>query len=147
MSLSQPTPQRDGDVLPHPDGERLAVAAVKRAQRLACTVRDDGAYEVARITDRLTRDELVALCVALAAMVPVDQTAKELLAWLNKPKPKRQLPEGHRFPLMNWSETSRRMAHAAYHRGRRDQWAVEGERAYQRERGRRRRAQVKREAA
>ena len=122
-------------VEPHPDGDRLADEAVQRAQRLACAVRDDGAYEVARITDPLARDELVALCVALAAMVPVDQPVSRLLAWIDQP-----LPEGQRFPALHWSEASMRMAHRDYNAGRRDQWAVEGERAYQkahpRQRGR-----------
>ena len=112
------------DVLPHPDGERLAIAAVQRGQRLACAVRDEGAWEVARITDPLNRDELVALCVALAAMVPLDRSAAELLDWL-EPKP---TPAG--YPELT-TDAALRQAHAAHQRGERHPWAVEGERRYQ----------------
>lgn len=134
------------DVLPHPDGEALAEAAVRRGQRLACAVRDDGAWEVARITDDLSRVELVALAVALAAMVPIDRPVSWLLAWLDDPSGA-NLPEGQRFPALNWTPESLRMAHAAYFRGERDLWTVEGERTYQRARGRRRRSEAKRKAS
>ena len=120
--------------------ERLAEAAVKRGQRLACAVRDDGAWEVARITDDLSRDELVALCVALAAMVPIDQPASRLLAWVNDPAQPRdhphefdedRLPEGHRFPDLVWSNDSLELAHRTYTGGEHNAWSVEGERLWQ----------------
>ena len=116
------------DVLPHPDGERLAIAAVQRGQRLACAIRDEGAWEVARITDPLNRDELVALCVALAAMVPLDRSAADLLAWVDQPAVP---PAGQRFPDLRWTDDALRMAHAAWARGERDPWTTEGERVYQ----------------
>jgi len=125
------------DVQPHPDGDRLAEAAVQRGQRLACAIRDDGAWEVARITDPLSRVELVALCVALAAMVPLDRSVADLLAWLDDAP----LPVGQRFPDLAWSPDSLRMAHAAWSRGERDMWAGEGERLYQRARHQRRKAE------
>lgn len=40
-----------------------------------------------------------------------------------------------------WTPEERRAAHAAWTRGERDLWAVEGERAYQRARSRQRRAE------
>lgn len=136
------------DVTPHPDGERLAVEAVRRGQRLACAVRDDGAWEVARITDALTRDELVALAVALAAMVPVDQPASGLLAWLDEPAAARvttphddqddadeddggRLPAGHRFPDLSWSSSALELAHRTYTSGEHNAWSIEGEQLWQ----------------
>ena len=130
MTRAQPSPEwsgrRDSDVLPHPDGAELADAAVLHAQRLACAVRDDGAWEVARITDGLSRDELVALAVVLAAMVPLDRSVADLLAWINDP-----LPAGQRFPDLRWSPEALRLAHASWNRGERDPWSTEGERLYQ----------------
>ena len=41
----------------------------------------------------------------------------------------------------DWTPQERRAAHAAWTRGERDLWATEGERAYQRARGRQRRAE------
>ena len=124
---------------PHPDGEALAVAAVRRAQRLACAVRDDGAWEVARQTDDLSHVELVALAVALAAMVPLDRSAADLLAWVDGPA----LPAGQRFPDLRWSDDALRLAHCAWNRGERDPWSTEGERLYQRARHQRRKAERK----
>jgi hypothetical protein len=125
---------RNGDVLPHPDGDRLAEVAIGRAQRLACTVRDDGAYEVARITDPLSRDELVALCVALAAMVPLDRSAAELLAWIDEPvtvEDEMRLPRGHRFPDLDWTNPALELAHRTYTSGEYNAWSIEGERLWQ----------------
>ena len=127
--------RRDSDVLPHPDGDRLAEVAVGRAQRLACAIRDDGAWEVARITDDLSRDELVALAVVLAAMVPLDRSVADLLAWVQQP-----LPAGQRFPDLRWSPEALRLAHASWNRGERDPWSTEGERLYQQARHERRKA-------
>lgn len=127
------------DVEPHPDGERLAEEAVRVAQRLACAIRDDGAYEVARITDPLSREQLVALAVALAAMVPLDRPVADLLAWVDGPV----LPEGQRFPELRWSEEALRMAHTAWVGGDRDPWTTEGERMYQHARHERRKAERK----
>ena len=59
----------------------LAEAMVPVACRLAGAVRDDP-DEVARIL-REHSEHLYALVVVLAAMVPEDQTPRDLLAWVN----------------------------------------------------------------
>lgn len=66
----------------HPDGTRLANSARVRAANLICTVRDEGADSIGHILDKCDRQALYALCVVLAAMVPDDVPASELLAWL-----------------------------------------------------------------
>lgn len=63
-------------------GARAALAAIERAQNLACMVRDEGADGIGPYLDRLTPDQHYALTVTLAAMVPLDQTVEELLGWL-----------------------------------------------------------------
>lgn len=63
-------------------GGRAAAMAIRRAQALACLVRDEDATATGAYLDRLTGDQLYALVVTLAAMVPVDQPAAELLGWL-----------------------------------------------------------------
>ena len=50
-------------------------------------------------------------------------------------------------PTEPWTEETARVGHAAYVNGRRDLWACEGERAYQREAKRRQRAQRAEKAA
>lgn len=63
-------------------GGLAARSAIVRAQALACLVRDEGPDSIGAYLDALTSDELYALTVTLAAMVPVDQPAAELLGWL-----------------------------------------------------------------
>lgn len=63
-------------------GPVAAVAAMERAQALACLVRDESADSIGPWLDRLTANQMYALVVALAAMVPVDEPASELLEWL-----------------------------------------------------------------
>lgn len=50
-------------------------------------------------------------------------------------------------PTEPWTEETARVGHATYVNGRRDLWACEGERAYQREAKRRQRAQRAEKAA
>lgn len=66
-------------------GTRAALAAIERAQNLACIVRDESADTIGAYLDDLTTAQHYALTVALAAMVPVDRTVDDLLAWLNAP--------------------------------------------------------------
>lgn len=63
-------------------GGAAAGNAIRRAQTFACLVRDEGPDGIGAYLDALTGDQLYALTVALAAMVPIDQPATELLGWL-----------------------------------------------------------------
>lgn len=68
---------------PRPSQGGLAArSAIVRAQALACLVRDEGADTIGAYLDDLDADQLYALVVTLAAMVPVDQPAADLLGWL-----------------------------------------------------------------
>lgn len=117
---------KNQDVLAHPDGERLAVQAVPRALKLIQIVREEGAYDVAQLTDPMPREELLALAVVLAGMVDIEKSVKELLAWLE--------------PVGAETATELRGAHAAYKRGERDLATIVGEREYQHQRHIRRRS-------
>lgn len=57
--------------------------ALQRAQALACMVRDEGRDAIGDFLDRLDRQALYGLCVALAAMAPVDVPARDLIAWID----------------------------------------------------------------
>lgn len=86
---------------------------------------------------------LIAAAWALAAMLPQDRSATELLAWteqLNRPSRKgirairpRDVPR----------DVMLRAARAAYVRGVREEWAVEGNREYERARKRRHRDRLR----
>lgn len=71
----------------HPDGERLANEALPRATYLTNAIRSEGANAVAAVTDGLTRDELIALTVVLAALAPphVPTQRPGLLNWITLP--------------------------------------------------------------
>lgn len=107
--------------------DRLLDLSVDPATRLVSAVRDD-VDETHAILERCTTvEELHALAVVLACMVPEDRTVTQLLAWTHGEK-----PQAGRV----WSEVDRRSAHSAYARGERTPAVVEGERAYQRARRR-----------
>ena len=73
----------DGPLAPRPaQGSTAARSAMVRAHRLAGMVRDEGPDGIGAYLDELDRDQLYALTVTLAAMVPIDQPAAELLGWL-----------------------------------------------------------------
>lgn len=75
----------------------LPAIAVERAQRLSAMVHGDGGPEdVARLLTPLSAVELYGLAVALAAMVDVDKTVTELLAWSVESSPR--IVEGFRQP-------------------------------------------------
>lgn len=76
---------RTRGVDPAPDGDRLAERSVGRAMALITGLRDEGIYTVARATDTLNRQELVALVVALAALCPADTDPLEALTWIEVP--------------------------------------------------------------
>lgn len=67
----------------HPEGKYLVQPALTRATALVGTVRDEDATAVARILDRLDRQQLYALVVVLAAMVPDDQPVHVLTDWVH----------------------------------------------------------------
>lgn len=67
----------------HPQGHRMVPPALNRALALVGIVRDEDANAVARIIDPLTWEELAALVVVLAALVPDDRTVPELTAWVH----------------------------------------------------------------
>lgn len=113
----------------------LPPRALERAQRLACVVHGDGGpKEVAALLEPLGRDDLYALAVTLAALVDIDRSVAELLAWYTGST--RQERDFNLAP---------HGTHAAYtrHKSRGEEpcWdCVEGQRAYDRDRARRRRA-------
>ena len=76
---------RTRGVDPAPDGDRLAERSVVRAMALITGLRDEGIYTVARATDTLNRQELVALVVALAALCPADTDPIDALTWIEVP--------------------------------------------------------------
>lgn len=63
-------------------GGQAAAMAVPRAAALVCAVRDEGAESLAEVLDPLTRDQLYAVAVTLAAMVDPDQPVDDLLGWV-----------------------------------------------------------------
>lgn len=63
-------------------GTKAAKAAIERAQNLACMIRDESADSIGAYLDALTTNQMYALVTTLAAMVPVDRSADELLDWL-----------------------------------------------------------------
>lgn len=64
-------------------GTRAGVVALERAQNFVCMVRDESADTTGPWLDALDRRALYGLVVALAAMVPDDVPAGDLLAWIN----------------------------------------------------------------
>lgn len=107
--------------------DRLADISVTRAATLACMVREEGVATIGAFLDRLDRQALYGLAVAAAAMVPVDQSASDLLAWVT-------------WDDCNWTPENVRACHAAHNRGLRDDLTVAGERVYQARRHQLRRA-------
>jgi hypothetical protein len=107
----------------------LPPEVIDAAGQLACAVRDYDTRLVARI---LNANDPAAIAVTLAAMVDIDRTPSDLLAWNDaaiKPGGRRPLPHGthaafnlHRFHGQEPCESCRA-----------------GEREYQRARQRRRR--------
>lgn len=85
---TQGTANLDADVAPpRPvQGSRAGMAALTRAQHFACLVRDESADTIGAYLDRLEADQLYGLVVALAALVPLDEPANALLAWMSDPQ-------------------------------------------------------------
>ena len=85
LDPGQRTHPRLRDVQPAGNGAFLGIEAVPRAVRLVRAIRDEGPHSVALETDHLDRQELIALVVALAAMVPADVDPAKALAWIDLP--------------------------------------------------------------
>lgn len=64
-------------------GPIAARSALRRAQHLAGLVRTEGPDGIGAYLDALDREQLYAVVVTLAAMVPDDVPVSELLAWLD----------------------------------------------------------------
>lgn len=76
------------------NSDDLPPIALSRAVLLAAAVHDEGPRQVAAIVRPLTRQDLAEVAVCLAAMVPVDQTPTQLLAWNDEPDPAIALAAG-----------------------------------------------------
>lgn len=135
----------------HIDGQTLPTEAIGLACQLTAAVHEFGPDDVGRILGGLTRTQLNALAVTLAAMVPIEHSPGELLAW-NDAKFSRDSPSARAargLQVVPASPATRTLAphgtHAAFNRHRKRQeepcdacWL--GERRYQRDRGRERRS-------
>ena len=75
--------------------EALAESLVPVAARLVATVRDYGPDDVAAILAEVPDGRHDALAVVLAAMVNPNRSARELLAWVDKPPPSRPFTPSH----------------------------------------------------
>lgn len=107
--------------------DALMDAAIPDAITLVTAVRDDP-DEVRRILHLNTDcdfQQLYALVVALAAMVPDDVPVSELLGWTDW---------AATYSREDMTGDQCRRAHAAWGRGERDPWTVAGEREYQKRR-------------
>lgn len=74
--------------MPHrpAQGSRAGQTALQRAQEFVGIVREEGPDGIGAYLDALDRDALYGLVVGCAAMVPLDQTPSDLLAWLLAPQ-------------------------------------------------------------
>lgn len=70
---------------------------VATALSLACLIRDEGRDGVTASLARLTSDERDALPYVMAALIPDDQPANRLLAWID-PQPSPPPPRGRYTP-------------------------------------------------
>lgn len=70
-----------------PTQDPAAVRSARiRAQHLAGLVRDEGPDGIGAYLDSLTLEQLYAVTVTLAAMVPLDTPVADLLGWLDAPR-------------------------------------------------------------
>lgn len=125
--------------------EHRAYMAVLDAGELVAAVRDLDPREVwgtLAIWAEQDSLRLFAVVTALASMVPADRPVRELLAWTDQlTPPARAGVRPVRPPEMSHGQKLR-AARAAYVRGARDEWVVEGNREYERDRKRRHRDRV-----
>lgn len=112
------------------------------AVSVACDVRDD-TRRAGRTLRTLDEQQLRALCVTLAALVPDDRPLTHLTAWMRTPLRSNQ---HKRVPLTrSWSDAQLRKAHSRYNSALKhakrvgaavvfDELTREGEREYNRRR-------------
>ncbi|KNX38077.1 hypothetical protein [Luteipulveratus halotolerans] len=135
---------------------RLVKAAIPTATQLVTLVRDD-TEPVHEILTSATTEQLYALVVVLAAMVPDDRSVADLLDWtrtdVDRASDLRRTGQQARFRNMprivhanedDWTDDELRAARSACERGDTSEWATEGRRVYYRVSHRRRRARVAR---
>jgi len=123
--------------------EHRAYLAVLDAQDLVIAVRDLDPREVWGTLAAWGQEDplrVYAVVTALAAMVPTDRPVRDMLAWTEQ-----LTPEAHgAVRAVKPRDTTRdellKAARAAYERGSREEWVVEGNRAYDRARKARHRA-------
>lgn len=129
----------------------LPPSAITHALQLIGAVHEHGPGDVAEVLTGLTRQELYALAVTLAATTPDDYTPIELLAWNDSRYQPVEAPTEQPPLFAATIPSTRRLrphgTHAAFvrHRKHREEpcnacWY--GEREYQRERGRRQRREA-----
>ena len=140
------------DVIESP-GDR-AERLVGVALQLAVVVHDEERDSVARHLAAIDSADREALLVIMAGLIDVSRPVGDLLGWVTwdengkplPPAPKRTLTAAPRArkPRRKLDVPARiRRAHAAFNRGERSPQIVEDERTYQRERGRRRYAEMR----
>jgi hypothetical protein len=121
--------------------------AVTDALELISLVRDLDPALVHERIGAMSRPWMEATCIALAAMVPVDQTPAELLAWCDPDLQRREADRRRR--ILRAAKATRNLrphgTHAAYARHKTNgtvpcDLCVAAERTYQRDRKRRLRA-------
>lgn len=113
---------------PGDKAERLTQIALE----LASVVRDEDRDGITRHLAEIQQVDKDALIVCLAALVDIDQSARDLLAWVTWNEDGDPLHTVHVKPAV-------RAGHNAFMRGERTDDVMAAERAYQRQRGRQRR--------
>lgn len=119
------------------DRDVLARKLLPVAMEFVGAVHDQGSEESAAIYATVPIVHTDAFAVVLAALVDVDQTQAELLAWVPADEELQRLPFSDRET--DWTPTALAQAHRLYARGVRDARVSYGQRIYERQRGRRRR--------
>jgi hypothetical protein len=104
----------DSDTIDRIDELAIELVGIVRGE-------NGSAQDVATLTRTLDRAELIGLAISIAALVDVDKSVPQLLAWMDPP----DRYEG-------WTADELRDAHAAFGRGVRMDQIVKGEKIYQR---------------
>jgi hypothetical protein len=119
------------------DRDELATELLPVALRFVGAVRDEGPDASAGIYAEIPPAHADAFAVILAAMVDVDQSTKDLLAWIDDRSGLSDLPVSN--DEGDWTPDALRKAHRLYRAGSRELRVVLGERVGHRVRARQRR--------